>query len=176
MPFFTVQEGGEGEARCCCCCPPPPPAAPPPRNGNERNAPSSSTTREGTPFSLFPSRTLLAIPSLLPLPESLSPLWNGVVCGWRRRRVSQQRPSVAIRVRPAEREAWLTFGRGRGERRRGLSVRQSVPPSLLLLTLVSSVSVSVGRRRRWPREKRGASLCRVRSVRLFRVTVPAKVS
>ncbi len=138
-----------------------------------RPLPPPSTTREGTPFSLFPSRTLLAIPSLLPLPESLSPLWNGVVCGWRRRRVSQQRPSVAIRSSRGERHGLLS---GEEEGKEGAVSPSVSPPSLLLLTLVSSVSVSVGRRRRWPRAKRGASLCRVRSVRLFRVTVPAKVS
>ena len=138
-----------------------------------RPLPPPSTTREGTPFSLFPSRTLLAIPSLLPLPESLSPLWNGVVCGWRRRRVSQQRPSVAIRSSRGERHGLLS---GEEEGKEGAVSPSVSPPSLLLLTLVSSVSVSVGRRRRWPREKRGASLCRVCRVRLFRVTVPAKVS
>ena len=126
--FYRIGRG-EGEARCCCCCPPPP-AAPPPRNGNERNAPSSSTTREGTPFSLFPSRTLLAIPSLLPLPESLSPLWNGVVCGWRRRRVSQQRPSVAIRSSRGERGMAYFRERERGKKARSLrpSVRTPLPP------------------------------------------------
>ena len=89
--------------------------------------------------------------------------------------MSQQRPSVAIRSSRGERGMAYFRERERGKKAR--SLRPSVPPpSPLLLTLVSSVSVSVGRRRRRHREKRGAFLCRVCRVRLFRVTVPAKVS
>lgn len=172
--FYRTGRGGRGSALLLLLPSSSCGAAAAKRQRTKRALFLTNTRSEGTPFSLFPSRTLLAIPSLLPLPESLSPLWNGVVCGWRRRRVSQQRPSVAIRSSRGERGMAYFRERERGKKAR--SLRPSLSPSLLLLTLVSSVSVSVGRRRRWPREKRGASLCRVRSVRLFRVTVPAKVS